>query len=404
MPEKAQPGPKPSPRARSRKTLMIGLSGVTVLLGFLIVIRPRLVANPELLRQQATKAAQQGRWDEAEAALGRLTDPTPADWLLKAVVATSLKQPEAALGYLAKIPPNGPLAARVALVTSRVELSRFRARPTEDALLTALRIDPKLAEARRSFVYLYGVQGRRFELLEQFTALAGQGPLTFDLVRNWCIAHFDEIKEPDELKSTLEQFVENDPDDRWSRLALARVYRRLGLLDRARECLATIAESDAEARACRAEIEFERGDLEAIKVLLEGGPRDHPKLERLRGQLALKCQDSPSAVRHFRLSDESEPNNGETLYGLAQALKIVGDRAAAEPYARRAEAYQNLRVHLIRDDNRQESQVDFCCRLGSDCEAANFLPEARAWYRLALLADPLQQQAQQALFRLSKSD
>ncbi len=353
--------------------------------------------------KRPSKAAQRGRWNEAEAVLSRLTDPTLDDWLLRAVVATSLQQPETAIGYLARISPDGPLAAQRALVTSRAELCRFRARPMEDALRLALRLDPKLTEARRSLVFLYGTQSRRLELLEQFAALAVQGPLTFDLVNHWCIAHQEQINEPNKLKSTLERFVENDPDDRMSRLGLARVYRQLGWFDRAKDCLARLPDSDADARASRAEIEFDRGDVEAVSRLLADGPPDHPTLARLRGHLALNRQDGAEAVRCFRLSDAAEPNRGETLYGLAQALRVVGDRAAAEPYARRAEAQRVLRDHLTNLAANREARPIVCCRLASDCELAGYLAEAQAWYRLAIAYDPTNQQAQRGLFRLRSS-
>jgi tetratricopeptide (TPR) repeat protein len=273
----------------------------------------------------------------------------------------------------------------------------------EEALRLALRLDLNLAEARRSLVFLYGTQGRRLELLEQFTALAAQGPLTFDLVEHWCVAHQEQINEPSKLKSTLERFVESDPDDRMSRLGLARVFRQLGQFDRAKERLARLPDSDADARACRVEIAFDRGDMEAATSLLGDGPRDHPKLARLRGQLALNRQDGAEAVRCFRLSDAAEPNHGETLYGLAQALTVVGDRAAAQPCARRAEAQRVLRDHLTNLAANREPRPIVCCRLASDCQAAGYLPEARAWYRLAIAYDPTNEQAQRALFRLTSS-
>jgi tetratricopeptide (TPR) repeat protein len=388
---------------RGRKALVIGFASASVLLVVGVACRSRAGGNTELLRQQARRAAQQGRWSQAETALGRLTDPAPEDWLLRAVVATSLDQPEAALRYLGRIPRDGPLAAQVALVTSRAELGRFRARPMEDALRLALRLDPNLAETRRSLVFLYGTQGRRLELLEQFDALAAQGPLTFDLVEHWSIAHQEQINEPDKLKPTLERFVENDPEDRMSRLGLAKVLRQLGQFERAKECLAPLPDSDPDARACRAEIEFDRGDMEAATSLLAGGPQDHPKLARLRGQLALNRQNGSEAVRCFRLSDAGDPNHGETLYGLAQALRVVGDRAAAQSYARRADAQRVLRDHLTNLAANREPRPVVCCRLAADCESAGYLPEARAWYRLAIAYDPTNQQAQGALFRLTSS-
>src|SRR5262249_5793984 len=206
------------------------------------------------------------------------------------------------------------------------------------------------------------------------------------------------------LKSTLDRFVENDPDDRMSRLGLARVFHQLGQFDRAKECLARLPDSDPDARACRAEIAFDRGDMEAVASLLADGPQDHPKLARLRGQPALNRQDGAEAVRCFRLSDAAEPDHGETLYGLAQALTVVGDRAAAQPYARRAAAQRVLRDHLTNLAANREPRPIVCCRLALDCESAGYVPEARAWYHLAIAYDPTNQQAQQALFRLASPD
>jgi hypothetical protein len=40
--------------------------------------------------------------------------------------------------------------------------------------------------------------------------------------------------------------------------------------------------------------------------------------------------------------------------------------------------------------------------LGAACEKIHRLPEARAWYRLAIDANPLDTEAQKALFRLQK--
>jgi hypothetical protein len=41
--------------------------------------------------------------------------------------------------------------------------------------------------------------------------------------------------------------------------------------------------------------------------------------------------------------------------------------------------------------------------LGAACEAVHRLPEAKAWWKLAIGLDPLDNEAQQALFRLEHS-
>src|SRR5690348_3095471 len=88
-----------SPRGRRLKILAICFAFASVLLVVGAILRSRAVGNDEPLRQAARKAAGQGRWVEAEAVLSRLTDPIPEDWLLRAVVATSLNDPDAASRY-----------------------------------------------------------------------------------------------------------------------------------------------------------------------------------------------------------------------------------------------------------------------------------------------------------------
>jgi tetratricopeptide (TPR) repeat protein len=361
--------------------------------------------NVEALREKAVAAAQAGRWREADTALQQITEPTPVIWLLRAAAANNLNDHDSAIAHLSRVPREGPLGAQAALVEAKVELARFRARPLEKALRRALELDPKLEEARRLLVSLYSTQGRRALLLEQYRALAEQSPPTHDLLREWCNAHLETGLIAPEVRSDLERYVENDPADRWSRLGLANVLRRLVQYDRARDTLRPLPESDPDARAARAEIELDRGDLGAAASLLSEGPEKHAQLARLRGRLALAQRDGPAAVRWFRIADAAEPNHWETLYGLAQALRLAGETAAAEPYARRADAHRNLRdLTLLHIAEKGEPTPLVACRVATACEAAGYLPEARAWYQFALRYDPFHEQAQKALFRLSATD
>jgi tetratricopeptide (TPR) repeat protein len=400
----ANDGPALVLSSRGRAVRVAAIATAIALLAFVgMALFMASWSNPDELRRAATEASAAGRWSEADDALRRLAAPTPKDWVLRAAAANNLNDNAAALAYLSRVPPDGPLGAQAALITARIERARYRARPLEQALLRALRLDSTLIEARRLLVFLYGTQGRRVELLAQFALLADEGPLTFDLIRHWCIAHQEQINDPADLKTTLERFVANDPDDRWSRLGLGNVLRQLDRLDQAIQILAPLPESDAEARACRAEVEFARGDLDAVARLVAGPPENHAKLARLRGRLALNRQEGNAALRFFRLSDAVEPNRFETIYGLAQALRQTGDRAAAAPYAQRADAHRALRGLLGRSVDADEPKEALSMRMASACEAAGYVPEARAWYRLATSLDPLDERAQQALYRLSAS-
>lgn len=393
--------------APSRPPRLPGLGTIVLLIAIVgavtgLAIFPRLTPDPELIRTRATKAAAAGNWTEAELALNRLRDPNPADRLLQAVVAVELKKYEAAGAYLDQVAPDPARAARAALLRGRIELGLFHAARAEDALRLAIQLDPKFTEPRRLLIYLYGVQGRRQELLEQFSALSDQQALNFDSVRHWCIAHQETIQEPEKLRSDLEQFVERDPNDRWSKLGLANVYRQLRLFDQALGVIADLPASDADVQASRAEIEFDRGDLAAVSRILATSPQDRPRLARLRGRLASARQDWPGAVRHFRAAEDADPNHAETIYGLARALQMAGDRAAAAPYLQRGAAIRALRnvLEVARDPDPKAA----CAQLAAACEAAGYLPEARACYRVLISLDPLNKQAQQAVFRLSSAE
>jgi hypothetical protein len=391
----------------SRRGRLFKVAAFVIVIGagaWLVAGGRRSGPNVDQLRERARAAAEAGQWREAQAALSQVAESTDVVWLLRATAAQHLNENDAAAGYLAKIPPGGPLDVQVALVAARVESARFHARPLERAATRALQIDPKLVEVRWLLVSLYGAQGRKPELLEQLAALSELSPPDHELLTYWCIAHEDTINDAAKLKLDLERFVENDPEDRWSRLGLANAYRRLVQFDRARHAVAPLAESDVEARAARAEIELDRGNLDAAASLLADGPETHAKLARLRGRLALNRHDATSALRSFRLADAAERNHWETLFGLAQALRLVGDPAAAEPYARRAEAHRALRDLTIHIAEPGEPPTIVSCRVAAACEAAGYVPEARAWYRFALSRDPLHEPAQKALFRLSAAE
>jgi tetratricopeptide (TPR) repeat protein len=400
MLELDRPG-APGHRAGRLIKSVVGIVVVcTCLTTALLFLRPG--ADPAKIRLLANRAAQAGRWDQAKSQLDRLSDPNPGDWLLRAIAAYNLNRLDAAEEALRSIPDDGPLAAQAALWKGRVELSRFRARPMEEALRRALKLDSSLVEARRLLVYLYGTQGRRQDLLEQFTALSKITPLTFELINHWCISHNDILSEPLTLKKDLEKFVAADPGDRWSRIALATNERKLRNFDEADKILGRLRESDPDVLACRVEVAFDRGDYAVAERLLAVGPRDHAQLARQRGRLALHQGDRQAALIEYRLSDAMEPNQSETAYGLMQSLP-VGDPCVAE-LNRRRQAQRKLNEMLATIEKQRLTKVQLCHELGALCEASAYLPEADAWYRLAITLDPMDREAQQAVFRLGSAE
>ena len=125
---------------------------------------------------------------------------------------------------------------------------------------TAVELDPKLVQARRELIYIYGMQLRRPELNAQFRALSELTPLTFAEVFLWCLTR-GVTWEPAEIVA--------DPGAGSSRptrttagpgSALAEGLRQLNRLDEAEAALAPLPEADPEARAVRVRIALDRGD------------------------------------------------------------------------------------------------------------------------------------------------
>ena len=408
---------QPRTRARPRRWVAAAVIVATGALGAWAAWS-RSGADPERIRQETEADLRAGRYEHAAASLARLRDLTPRDIFLKAQVAKALRhpdqgladlkahaakalrQPDLALADLAKIPDDDPTAPGARLLAGEIELRRDRLHRAAAALLAAVALDPTLVQAHRRLVYIDGLLLRRRELNEHFQALARLAPLTFDEVFSWCLTR-NTVWEPHERARVLRRFVAADPDDLWSRAALAETLRQTGRRDEAAGVLSVLPESDPDARVVRARIALDRGDDGAAEAILAGGPGDHPELARLRGQFALAHRDGPTAVRHFRAAYAALSDDRDTVFGLSTALTLVGDHAAAAPFLRDAKAYDTLGALLTRAANpASHNDAALLRALGAACESVRRFPEARAWYNLAVQTNPLDQEAQKALYRL----
>jgi tetratricopeptide (TPR) repeat protein len=362
----------------------------------------RRAEEPDRLYARALAAFEAGRWDRAEAALNRADrsrPPTAADWMLRARIGLARGREEEALDALARVPDDDPRGPGARLRRGQVQLRMGRLRAAEADLLRAAELNPKQAQARRELVYLYGMQMRRDGLDAQFRALATLGPLTYDDALVWGLARGPKWN-AEEVVADLRRFVATDPEERWSRLALAETLRQQGRADDAEEALAPLPATDPDARALRGALAVDRGDVPGAESLAAAGPSDHPGLARLRGRLALQGREWAAAARHFRAALATEPGHRDALYGLALALQQMDD-PAARPYRDAARARDELNQRLERAArDRGGDNPDALRELAEACEAVGRLPEARAWYELAIARDPLDARAQRALHRL----
>lgn len=360
--------------------------------------------DPDALWRRAQLELRSGRIDraaEATTRLARLRTPTPSDWMLLGQVALAQNRPDEALEDLQRVPDGHGLAPRARLMAGQIDLRRHRVRPAEKALRRALELDPKLIQARKELIYVYGVQLRRKELSEQFRALAGLTPLTFDNVFHWCLTR-NTLWEPLEISLIMTRFLQADDGDRWSRLSLAESQRQLGKLEDAERTLAVLPPADVEARVIRIRLALDRGDDRAAETLLKDGTAEHAELARLRGRFALTRRDGPSALRHFREAYRLEPDNRDTLFGLSNALSMVGNQAESDRFRAISRDHDRLGTLLQRAATPGKRDDPRLLReLGAACETIHRLPEARAWYNLAISQNPLDAEAQQAISRLN---
>jgi tetratricopeptide (TPR) repeat protein len=361
--------------------------------------------TPDAIWEGARLDFEAGRLDAVGRALerlGRLRHPTPSDRFLRAQLEMKRGQTDSALVDLGRIPDDDEVAAQARLLAGRIELDRGRLRFAEESLLAAVRLDPSLAEAHSKLIYIYGVHQRRREFHAEFVALSTVKHLSFQEVLDWCIVR-NNSWEPGAIVGDLIRFVSADPLDRWSRLALADIFRRMGLPEGALSTLAALPLDDREANRIRAQIALDRGDDRRIEELLDRGPSDDPGLARLRGRQALARGDAPRAVAHFALAYASDPDDHETLFGFLRALELLGDEGQAKPLRQLARNFERLNVMITRaqePDARHDAAASRA--FGSVCTALHRDAEARAWFELVIAADPLDSDAQRALYLLKR--
>jgi Flp pilus assembly protein TadD len=137
---------------------------------------------------------------------------------------------------------------------------------------------------------------------------------------------------------------------------------------------------------------------------LTEGPEAHLGLALFRGQFAVQANDPAAALRQFRLAMRLDPTNRVALQGLSLVLKQLGNAEEAALIQKRTENWRHL-TSLLQKSKTVENPRErtLLTQLAETCEALGRRAEARAWYRLALGLDPLDQQLQRALYRLRDS-
>ncbi len=389
--------------ARPRGLAVVVLAGALV---FFLLWRARPPADPEVLWKIAEAEVNEGRAAPARRGLEqilRLRAPTTADWMLQGQIEVAEDNRQAALGSLARIPDQDPLAAQAAYMIGRIERERDRMRFAEEAYDRAVRLMPGLVPAHREKLYILGMQLRRKEVDAQFKRLSRLTQLNHHDLFTWGLTHFT-VWGPDSA-SELERFIAADPADRASRLALATMLiDQPGEEERVEKVLAPLPDSDPDALTLRAELMLNHNQIDEAVAILEKVTAPSRRMASLKGRIELRKGNAEQAIRDFERALTDEPYDRVTIADLAKALVLKGDRAAADRYfarARKLDAVYNLLNRISRPN--QENQAPDLKNLGRVCEEAGLLDEAKGWYTLAISRDPLDEDAQRALHRLKEA-
>ncbi|MDX2036124.1 MAG: tetratricopeptide repeat protein [Isosphaeraceae bacterium] len=369
------------------------------------IFASRPTNDPRAIWIRANQALEANRLDEVESDIARLTslrDPTPEDLMLRGQLQIAREQVDEAIATLSRIPKSNPLASMAEYQMGRLELRRRRVRKAEEHYLEAIRLEPDGVRPRRELIYIYGMQSRWKELAAQFRGLAKLGAVKVDDVILWCLTRSVTWR-PEEITADLQGWADADPDDRWSRLALAENLSRRQYVDEAEKAVASLPLEDPDVLAFIARLAMERGETDRAEAMLKPGPERHPGLARLRGRLALNRREGEEALRQFRIAHELEPDHRDTLNGLAQALSMLGKAEEAKPFQRLTKDYDALGALIERLAGKAIPRTAaFFKELGAAYEAVGRLEEARAWYGLVIAEDPLDVSAQRSLFRLDR--
>ena len=389
-----------------QQTSLICLACLGLALALLLSRTSRFAEDPELIYEQALALVEAEQFDQAELVMQRLRKsrlPTVLDHGLQARVDIAKGRVDQAIDNLSVIPDDHPLAGWARLRCGQLERSRMRFRKAENWLQETLRIDENSVEARRELVYVYGMQLRRSVLHDQFRKLNRLTTIKAKEIWVWCMVRDLAWWHPEEHIPILERAIGVDAEDYWSRIALAEVLRRQGHTDQAMLMLEQSPVDRIELLAKRLELLLDQQDLEQVQKSLEKIPLNEPNVATLRGRLAMSNGDTKSALKFFELSEEFESGKREVIANLGQALIQAGDQKKGKIYLQKAGQIDKLNNMLLQLEKTIESSgVETWRTLGSTCESADRLAEARAWQSLIIANNPFDQIAQTAVFRIDE--
>lgn len=308
--------------------------------------------------------------------------------------------PDAAVAAWEKIPDSsGSSASKARYLMATLMLERHRARDAERLFRRSIDLGPRYLPPHEQLLNLFVMQMRADAIRAELSAIEKLRPLT---VREMLLDVVADRRVLDAKRGSenVSPFVDADPADLHSRIALARYWTELsrtneaiGLLD---QPLPDLPEAD-EARALLAQLRAEAGDVPAARKLFDADPPGDESPAPVWfafGRVLELSGDTASAAAAYAAAVRKRPTDGPICYRLGQMLQRLGRRDDAEAQLERAQLLEALyaeaqlfgrslaakrppaalSVQMIR-------VADASARLGQAEDSA-------AWYRRALEFDP----------------
>jgi tetratricopeptide (TPR) repeat protein len=324
-----------------------------------------------------------------------------------------------ALEHLNRVCPyNAAMSVLVQLNRGKALYRLLKLDQAEAAWLETLRLDPTSAEAGWSLLDLYYLEGREDEARRLALHLHDVEPDPHDRVQLLLelIRQDARPPAPGSLVKWFEPVVQQEPGDLHAALgyglALVRIGRVESGLDHLRKA-ESLHPDQPEAWDAHLTGLDESGQIDAMTETLETMPPSiaaSPRLVKHRARVAQDRRDWAEAARLYRLARTAEPFNRLVEYRLSRALRHLGQNDEAESIEQRVRR-RDIAIQQIRPlyDEANETKglgtqphTDLYQRLADARERMQLLDEARAWYRLVLKYDPMNEISRAALARIEK--
>lgn len=314
--------------------------------------------------------------------------------LYRGEIAMNAGNLAAAIAFWQQVPDTPADWAAAARFLSGMNLLKAgEARRGEADLRKATQILPSYLPPHGFLLQLYVAQMRADDARRELREIRQIRPWTLNELALYTMAG-ERISSPEEGIEIMSRFLAHDPGDHASRLALARYQLDGGRYGDAAEMLRELAHTHGEngrIAGMLAEALFCRQDWEGSHRVLENHRPDAaapPVLWKSYGRYAAQFGAWKLAAVSFQHTLQSDPNDRESAYQLALALKRLNRTEEARWQFERSESLEQINEHCVRilsgeaedDASRFKRLMDVALhltRLGRDAEAADWRSRAR---------------------------